>query len=573
MGIDSAQFEVFRRNAVQALLRWRAPGRSHWEGRLSSSALSTATAITALSLVDPRKFEREINAGAKWLIEHQNEDGGWGDTTKSFSNISTTMLCWAAPGTPGTGGEAAEKCERWLARAAGSMERSALVAAILRRYGKDRTFSVPILTMCALRGKVDWKDVLQLPFELAALPQKFYNRVNLRVVSYALPALIAIGQVRHHHRPTRNPVTRVLREMTKAKTLDVLQRIQPSGGGYLEATPLTSFVTMSLAGCGLGDHPVARQGVEFLVRSMREDGSWPIDTNLATWVTTLSVNALASGGRLTEYLNEGEREAIRGWLEGQQYREVHPYTGALPGGWAWTDLPGGVPDADDTSGAMIAIRELGGAATGGGLNAGERWLRGLQNRDGGIPTFCRGWGNLPFDRSSCDITAHFLRASPGSAGSHEAARRFLREHREKDGSWLPLWFGNQHRADETNPTYGTSRVALATGEGIEWLLANQNEDGGWGGGKGTPSTIEETGLAIEALAGAPGSAADTQLAVERGVKWLMAATEMGTKFEPAPIGFYFAKLWYFEEMYPVIFTVAAVEAVAAGKRRASSPAK
>jgi squalene-hopene/tetraprenyl-beta-curcumene cyclase len=33
---------------------------------------------------------------------------------------------------------------------------------------------------------------------------------------------------------------------------------------------------------------------------------------------------------------------------------------------------------------------------------------GLQNRDGGIPTFCRGWG--AFDRSSPDITAHALRA-------------------------------------------------------------------------------------------------------------------------------------------------------------------
>ena len=32
--------------------------------------------------------------------------------------------------------------------------------------------------------------------------------------------------------------------------------------------------------------------------------------------------------------------------------------------------------------------------------AGVTWLLDLQNRDGGIPTFCRGWTNLPFDRSS-----------------------------------------------------------------------------------------------------------------------------------------------------------------------------
>jgi hypothetical protein len=40
-----------------------------------------------------------------------------------------------------------------------------------------------------------------------------------------------------------------------------------------------------------------------------------------------------------------------------------------------------------------------------------RWLLDLQNGDGGIPTFCRGWGALPFDRSAPDLTAHALRAS------------------------------------------------------------------------------------------------------------------------------------------------------------------
>src|SRR2546427_1920047 len=45
--------------------------------------------------------------------------------------------------------------------------------------------------------------------------------------------------------------------------------------------------------------------------------------------------------------------------------------------------------------------------------SGIRWLRDVQNQDGGIPTFCRGWGALPFDRSSADITAHVVRAWSG----------------------------------------------------------------------------------------------------------------------------------------------------------------
>jgi squalene-hopene/tetraprenyl-beta-curcumene cyclase len=39
----------------------------------------------------------------------------------------------------------------------------------------------------------------------------------------------------------------------------------------------------------------------------------------------------------------------------------------------------------------------------------------------------------------------------------------------------------------------------------------------------------------------------------------MAATAGGSQFPAAPIGLYFAKLWYFEDLYPLSFTVAACE--------------
>ena len=131
--------------------------------------------------------------------------------------------------------------------------------------------------------------------------------------------------------------------------------------------------------------------------------------NCLALVTTLSIAALAAGGALDAWLGEADRRALREWIAGQQHRVEHPYTGAAPGGWAWTDLSGGVPDADDTAGALIALRHLGGECD-EGVRAGLRWLLAIQNRDGGVPTFCRGWGKLPFDRSSNDLTAHALAA-------------------------------------------------------------------------------------------------------------------------------------------------------------------
>jgi squalene-hopene/tetraprenyl-beta-curcumene cyclase len=592
MTITRTRLDVAYQTARNALMAERTP-EGHWVGELSTSALSTATAVMALFLVQKHvptagSFNKQILGGLDWLAKNQNDDGGWGDTVKSLSNISTTMLCRAAlylTGTTSRYKETLHKAETWLGDRYGHTPR-AQAEAVRLRYGKDRTFAVPILTTCALAGLVKWSEVPPLPFELACFPQSWFRMLNLHVVSYALPALIAIGQCIHRHRPSWNPVMWGIRWLSKKSSLRVLEKIQPANGGFLEAAPLTSFVTLSLASIGLGDHPVACKGVEFLLNSVRPDGSWPIDTNLSTWVTTLSINALATAGELE---NLDKKEEVREWLLRQQYREKHPYTGAEPGGWAWTPLPGGVPDADDTPGAIIALTRLAEPnlvpAAANGLN----WLGGLQNSDGGWPTFCRGWGHLPFDRSGSDLTAHALRAfsigkkvlitddlvpligigvltQENSQWYLKSGMEYLARHQVPDGSWLPLWFGNQHAPDDTNPTYGTARVLAAYRDlqhmdsepaqrGIRWLLSNQNDDGGWGGCKGTPSSLEETALAVEILLDA-GSQAEE--AVNKGVSWLVEQVEAGELHHPTPIGFYFAKLWYFEKLYPIIFTVAAL---------------
>ncbi len=580
--MDRQRLEAAYLKARDALLAERTP-EGHWVGELSTSALSTATAVMALALVQrdtpPHdQHQRLIDGGLAWLVAHQNADGGFGDTVKSISNISTSMLCRAAFHLVvqaarlhnGGAGEppALRRIEAYLQQHCGRTP-AEQAEAIRRRYGKDRTFATPILTTCALAGLVPWSEVPPLPFELACFPQSWFRFLRLHVVSYALPALIAIGQCIHHHRPPWNPLKRLTGWLARDKSLRVLQAIQPSSGGYLEAAPLTSFVTLSLASIGLAQHPVAVKAVEFLVLGVRPDGSWPIDTNLATWVTTLAVNALAVAGDL-EALDG--REKLQSWLLWQQYRKRHPFTGAAPWGWAWTPLPGGVPDADDTPGAILALchfPELFHVGYGHELGRAAEWLGNLQNRDGGIPTFCRGWGALPFDRSGSDLTAHTLRAWRVIGWKEKATRRalaYLARQQRPDGSWLPLWFGNQHAPDDINPTYGTARVLAAYRDlnrmndeparrGVAWLLAVQNADGGWGGAADTPSSVEETALAVEILLDA---GEDARTAVNKGLAWLVDQVEQNTWKNAAPIGFYFAKLWYFEKLYPLTFTVAAL---------------
>ncbi len=603
--VESSRLFAAYERARRELLEERVAA-GHWVGQLSTSALSTATAVSALAVVGRRRasptatsksageaaegsaadrpYSSLIDDGIRWLARHQNEDGGWGDTPKSYSNISTTMLNVAAFHLAEAAGAHAER----LRRAEAYVQRAGGVPGLRARYGRDKTFAVPILTNCALAGLVAWREVAALPFELACLPQSFYRFARLPVVSYAIPALVAIGQVRHGHARPFNPLLGRLRDACVEPSLRVLRRMQPASGGYLEAVPLTSFVVMSLADLGRVEHPVTKSGVEFLLESARDDGSWPIDTNLATWNTTLSLNALAQGD--TDIGSLGCLD----WLLDCQHHEPHPFTGASPGGWGWSDLSGAVPDADDTPGALLALDAWRRSAECGreqrrrierAAMAGCRWLLELQNRDGGWPTFCRGWGKLPFDRSGADLTAHALRAlaawrpADASATGGTAARwsramrrglRYLEKTQAADGSWAPLWFGNQDHPREENPVYGTAKVLLAYGElglsdspaarrGRQWLNKARNADGGWGGGPGG-SSVEETAVATEALLAtrAGSEAASERDAAAGGINWLVEAVEAGRWREPSPIGFYFAKLWYYEDLYPLVFTVSAL---------------
>ena len=541
------------------------------------------------------------------------------------------------------------------------------IEGLKKRYGKDKTFAVPILANCAMAGIVPWNKVSALPFEAACVPQKFYNLMQLPVVSYAIPALVAIGQAKFILDPPWDPFRRLIRKLSIKRSLKVLDRMQPASGGFLEATPLTSFVVMALVKSGRADHPVVKNGLRFILASFRDEsasatggegsctktqipssrfgdshgfesprtgaiaqtagsgkkpsanartslgrrrpdtgankfsndetdhetstplGSWPIDTDLALWNTTLSINAISNYE--PEFNQNIEQwDNCVAWILDNQNTDVHPFTGAEPGGWGWTHHSGAVPDADDTPGAILAlnqIREGLAIETQQKINsaceAGKTWLLNLQNRDKGWPTFCRGWGKLPFDRSGSDITAHVIRGlvclndqTRKTQAAIKSGFKYLRANQQKDGSWFPLWFGNQDIPDEVNPCYGTAKVLLAyrdakafdTNEaqiGLRWIRENQNKDGGWGGGKSLrwpddrlgSSSVEETALCTEVLL-EDTSNPESQAAAQLGVDWLIQAVKSGCVDESWPIGFYFAKLWYFEKMYPLIFATSAL---------------
>ena len=137
-----------------------------------------------------------------------------------------------------------------------------------------------------------------------------------------------------------------------------------------------------------------------------------------------------------------------------------------------------------------------------------------------------------------------------------------------DGSWTPLWFGDQDAKDERSPVYGTAMaveyLSLSNNplaqemaqKGLRFLLASQNEDGGWGGAKGVRSKVTLTARALSALASF--SEVDNE-PIERGFYFLYEIYEKGQIYRAEPIGLYFSRLWYSEEMYNITFVLNALK--------------
>jgi squalene-hopene/tetraprenyl-beta-curcumene cyclase len=322
------------------------------------------------------------------------------------------------------------------------------------------------------------------------------------------------------------------------------------------------------------------------------------------------------------------------WLLKTQHASPSKLTDAPPGGWGASDAPGSEPNTVATAAALTALAQasLVDEATRSRIeraaNRGINWLLEMQNDDGGWPTFTRGDDSRPLAASGVDPTAQALRALVTwqrrlKGDSSEATGRslgvrvdpalargipFLESSQRDDGSFVPLWFGNEHQTDDENPVLGTAQV-LAACEAMQlaetnmatraaaWLVAAQHSDGGWGPPRAPvdysdterdgalPSwrendtmakfcSIEETSAAVAALLPLAGMNPATERSVSRGLQWLAAAVEQDATRRPAVIGFSSAKIWYYDRLSPLAWaarTLSRAVAAVATTRSATTP--
>jgi squalene-hopene/tetraprenyl-beta-curcumene cyclase len=221
------------------------------------------------------------------------------------------------------------------------------------------------------------------------------------------------------------------------------------------------------------------------------------------WDTALACHALMEieDARLTPAIGRA-----LDWLETKQVLERVGDWGAArpevrPGGWAFQYENPDYPDLDDTAAVALALDRFDRTRYRRAIDRAAEWVVGMQSRNGGWGSFDADnthyyLNHIPFadhgallDPPTADVSARCLGflAQIGFAADHpilSEAIEFLRKEQEPEGSWFGRW--------GTNFIYGTWSVLVAfNAAGIEpasaevrravdWLMARQHGDGGWG---------------------------------------------------------------------------------------------
>ncbi len=293
------------------------------------------------------------------------------------------------------------------------------------------------------------------------------------------------------------------------------------------------------------------------------------------WDTALAAHALLEAGTPAD-----DKRIIDAcdWLAELQILEVAGdwainAPDLKPGGWAFQYANDYYPDVDDTAVVGMLLHRVDAKRYETAIERAVTWIEGMQSTNGGWGAFdidnnADFLNSIPFadhgallDPPTVDVTARCLSflAQVGHRKDHPVVARgiaFIKDEQEEDGSWFGRW--------GTNYVYGTwsALCALnAVGEdmaapyvrkAVDWLIAHQQADGGWGEDGATywserryeakESTPSQTAWAVLGLMAAGEC---DHPAVERGIGHIMAAPREGAKWtEPWFTAVGFPRVFY-----------------------------
>ena len=524
-------------DAARKCLLSRQQEEGYWCGELQADTTLESDYIllhVLLGTGNQQRFQRCCN----YILQHQNEDGGWGIYVDGPSNLSASVKAYFALKLTGY-----------------KADHAALVRArnkILQMGGVTEVNTFTKIYLCCL-GQYDYDAVPAVPPEIVLFPNWFWfniyeisswsrailvplsicyakkplkkipdemgveelfvggrdkSRMHLhwsqKLVSWRNFFLVLDRLVhwfeRVHIRPLR---WLALRQAEKW----MLERFEMSDGlGAIYPSILNSIIALRCLGYSLDDPQVIRAMDEFEKLGIEEADTFRMQPCMSpVWDTAYALFALGEAG-----VPASDPRMVKSadWILQKQVRnggdwQVKNKTGK-PGGWYFEFNNEFYPDVDDSAMVCLALSRVehpNGRYQRESVQRAIDWIFSMQCQGGGWASFDKDndrmvFQHIPFadhnamlDPPTVDITGRILEMLAAYGYTKDDPRikkaiKFLRNEQEADGSWFGRW--------GVNYIYGTMLVLRgleAIGvdhhepyvqQAAEWLRMVQNADGGWG---------------------------------------------------------------------------------------------
>ncbi|MEP3231444.1 MAG: squalene--hopene cyclase [Hyphomicrobiales bacterium] len=544
-----------------------------------------------------RHFLGEIDAEreekiARYIRTVQNENGSWPLFHNGEGNISASVKGYWALKLAGDDIDAdhMKRAREWILAQGGASTANVFTRIAMALFGQvpwravptmpvqmmlqpvwspfhiskmsywARTVLVPLLVLFAKKAQGDnptGRDIREL-FVTPPEKEKVYN-VN-HTGSYWGTAFLQLDKFLRFIEPN---ALKAGKKKAINKAVEFFTERLNGQDGLGAIYPAMANAVMAYRALGYADdHPdmvTAREAVENLLTE-REDSIYFQPCLSPVWDTCLAAHAILESGER----DDPKLKASLDWLKERQILDLRgdwavrrPDT--RPGGWAFQYENAHYPDVDDTAVVILAMNRQGSSDYNEAIERGCEWLLGMQSTSG-------GWGafepenehfylnHIPFadhgallDPPTVDVTARCVGAlSQVDSKRYKRAIakgvEFIKRDQEKDGSWFGRWGANY--------IYGTwSALVALKGAGedmnqpyvqkaVQWLKAQQREDGGWGEGLetydvtkkgyGEASTASQTAWALMGLMSAD---AVEDEAVQKGVSYLTQAPKDGARWD------------------------------------------
>jgi len=509
----------------------------YWCGELEADTTLESDYIllhTLLGTGNQERFQKCCN----WILQHQNEDGGWGIYVDGHSNVSASVKAYFGLKLSGY-----KPDHPALARAR---------KKILEMGGVTEVNTFTKIYLCFL-GQYDYDAVPAVPPEIVLFPNWFW--FNIYEISSWSRAILVPLSICYAKKPlkkipdemgveelflggrdksrmrlhwSKNLVSwrnfflvldrlthwfelvhiRPLRWLAlKQAERWMLERFEMSDGlGAIYPSMMNAIIALRCLGYSLDDPQVIRALDEFEKLGIEEGDTFRMQPCMSpVWDTAYALFALGEAGVSA---NDPRMVKCADWILQKQVRNVGDWKvknpKGQPGGWYFEFNNEFYPDVDDSAMVCLALTHAehsNGRYQRESVQRAIDWIFSMQCKNGGWASFDKDndrmvFQYIPFadhnamlDPPTVDITGRILEmlASYGYTLNDtrvKKAIKFIQREQESDGSWFGRW--------GVNYIYGTMQVLRgleAIGvdhhepyvqQAAEWLRMVQNPDGGWG---------------------------------------------------------------------------------------------